>query len=63
LWNSIQEHPADYIVVFKMFPNRTIRRSKFEAMGSIGRIGECMPADVEPGAVLCGSDYYNVYNK
>jgi len=35
----------------------------FGAMGSIGRIPESIPVHLEPGAILSGSDYYNVYIK
>ena len=33
------------------------------AIGCIGRVSESIPVHLKPGAILSGSDYYNVYIK
>ena len=37
--------------------------ANFGAIGSIGRVSDSVPEHFEPGAILSGSDYYNVYIK
>jgi hypothetical protein len=37
--------------------------ANFGAIGSIGRVSKTIPVHLEPGAVLSGSDYCNVYIK
>jgi len=37
--------------------------ANFGAIGSIGRVSESIQVHLEPGAILSGSDYYNVLIK
>ena len=37
--------------------------ANFGAIGSIGRVSESIQVHLEAGAILSGSDYYNVYIK
>jgi len=37
--------------------------ANFGAIGSSGHVYESIPVHPEPGAILSGSDYYNVYIK
>jgi len=37
--------------------------ANFGVIGSIGYVSESTPVHIYPGAILSGSDYYNVYIK
>ena len=45
----------------KSFQIKLLRCANFGAVGSIGRISESILWDFEPGPILFGSDYNNVY--
>jgi len=47
----------------KCFQIKLLGDANFGAIGSIGRVSESIPAHLEPGALLSGGDYYNVYMK
>jgi hypothetical protein len=47
----------------KCYKVKLLECANFEAIGSIGRVSKIIPVRLEPGAVLSGSDYYNVYIK
>jgi len=51
------------MVFFEMLQIKLLECTNFRAIGSIGRIAKSIPVHLEPGAVLSGSDYYNVYIK
>jgi hypothetical protein len=47
----------------KCYKIKLLECANFGAIGSIGRVSKTIPVHLEPGAVLSGSDYYNVYIK
>jgi hypothetical protein len=47
----------------KCYKIKLIECANFGAIGSIGRISKTIQVHLEPGAVISGSDHYNVYIK
>jgi hypothetical protein len=47
----------------KCYKIKLLECANFGAIGSIGHGSKTIPVHLEPGAVLSGSDYYNVYIK
>jgi len=47
----------------KCYKMKLLECANFGAIGSIGRSSKTILVLLEPGAILSGSDYYNVYVK
>jgi hypothetical protein len=47
----------------KCYKIKLFECGNFGAIGIIGHVSKIIPVHLEPGAILSGSDYYNVYIK
>jgi len=47
----------------KYYKIKLLEYANFGAIGSIGCVSKTVPVNLEPGAVLSSSDFYNVYIK
>jgi hypothetical protein len=63
LWTEYKSILNNVWLSSKCYKIKLLEYANFRAIGSIGCISKTIPVHLEPGAVLSGSDYYNIYTK